>query len=310
MPAKFTICPDGEHRLIEDCLKHCPREEGRCLSLPTLVAVYTDRVWSGTPSTTQCLNGTRMEYLKITEDYSVNPMSRAFALLGTRHHQYLESIAKKLNVLAEERLGENVSGMFDLLEPDENSDIERYILTDYKTWGSFKVARAMGIVKAGKKPDPSGALYKSSGKWGKAGTPKMVDVFIEDPTKADLVNESLQLNKYRLDIETAGFPVSKMRIQATVRDGGTYIAESRGLFLPIYMIHVPLLRDNEVENYFDAKAGSLLYHLENKTLPTMCSFSENWEGRRCAGFCDVWPWCDAGIAAMKGKEQNADQGDN
>jgi len=252
-----------------------------------------------------------MEYLKITEDYSVDPMSRAFALLGTMHHRKLEVIAQKLNVLAEERLGENVTGMFDLLEPDESSPIERYILTDYKTWGSYKVARAMGIVKAGKKPDPSGEVYKKSGNWGQAGTPKMIDVWVEDPTKADLGNEALQLNKYRSDIEAAGFPVSRMRIQATVRDGGTYMADSRGISKNIYIIDVPLLRDNEVKAYFAGKADLLLSCLEHKALPPMCSPTENWEGRRCEGYCDVWSWCDAGIAAMAGKEKaNADKGNN
>jgi len=159
MPLKYALCPDGEQVEVEACLKRCRRPEGRCLTLPTLHAVLRERekvVWGCPncgreitsqdeeflrveerpmicpdcrkemdlvylPSTTELLNGTRLSFLKLTKPYTVDPMERAFALLGTRHHQRLEAVARKLNVLSEEKLKGEISGILDLLEPDEGA---------------------------------------------------------------------------------------------------------------------------------------------------------------------------------------------
>jgi len=74
MPLKYALCPDGITIEVEQCLKQCRRAGGRCLTLPTLHTVLRDRPWTGIPSTTQLLNGTRMEYLKIVSEYAVDPM--------------------------------------------------------------------------------------------------------------------------------------------------------------------------------------------------------------------------------------------
>jgi hypothetical protein len=153
MPLKFFICPDNTRIEIAECLKKCPRPEGRCLSLPTLIAVGYTRPWTGKPSTTQLINGTRLSYLQITKDYAIDPFGSAFALLGTRHHRRLEAISRKLNVLSEEKLEGEVSGILDLLTVDELVDYEAYELWDYKTSGSYKIAKALGITEVGKKPD-------------------------------------------------------------------------------------------------------------------------------------------------------------
>jgi len=65
-----------------------------------------------------------MEYLKIKCDYAVNPFESAYALLGTRHHQRLEAVAKRIEgLVAEKKLEADEvaqhSGILDLLEPDE-----------------------------------------------------------------------------------------------------------------------------------------------------------------------------------------------
>lgn len=294
MPLKYALCRDGDHREIVECLNRCPRPDGRCLTLPTLHSVFWDREWTGTPSTTQLINGTRMEYLKLTCDYGIDPMDRAFALLGTRHHGRLDAIAKKLNVLSEEKLVGEVTGILDLLEPDEVGEIaEAYILTDYKTWGSYRVAKALGLVES-KVPDPSGEVYKSSGKWGKAGDPKMVSVWTPTITEIDLWIEELQLNNYRLMVEGLGFPVSEMALQVTVRDGHTYIAENRGVTENIYRIDVRRLEDSFVATFFNRKRTALLSALSDKKLPPPCNAKESWDGRRCKGFCDVRTFCDQG----------------
>ncbi|MBC8274806.1 MAG: hypothetical protein H8E40_07555 [Chloroflexi bacterium] len=283
------ICPDNQQVNKEDCWQKC-RIGQRCLTLPTLVAIGTDREWSGKPSTTQCINGTRLEFLKLTKDYYIDPYDRAFALLGTRHHEMLEAVSEKLNVLSEEKLGDEVTGILDLIEPDGDS----YILSDYKTAGSYKVASAIGMIKVGKIPDPSGECYRSTGKWGKAGSPKMIDKFGINPDMANMQDWVLQLNNYRLLIESAGFPVSRIQIQATVRDGGTIVAKSRGITENIYMIPVKRLDDADVKDYFIDKSVALITAMETQQMPEPCSEQERWNGRRCKQYCEVWEHCELG----------------
>jgi hypothetical protein len=257
--------------------------------------VSRERIWTGKPSTTQCINGTRYEFLKLTRDFTIDPKDRAFALLGSRHHERLAVIAQKTEALAEEQVGldEDVSAILDLLTPDDKTSTEYYVLWDYKTSGSFKVAKALGLVGQ-KVPDPSGEVYKSSGKWGKAGECKTVLVYRRDPAAIDMHDWELQLNKYRLDVEHIGFPVSRMCIQITVRDGGTYIAKNRGITENIYLIPVRQLPDNEVTDYFQAKASALVHAMNSMELPPPCSKEECWDFARCARFCEVWQYCDVG----------------
>jgi len=246
MQAGF-ICPDGKRVSHRQCLEGCRQ---RCLTLPTLASLAQVREWNGIPSTTQCLNGTRMEYLKITSDYYVKPKERAFALLGTRHHFRLEAITRKLNVLSEEKLQGEVSGVIDLLEPDHAPDC--YILADYKTSGSYKVARAL---------------------------------------RGDMSDWELQLNNYRIMVEDLGFPVSRMLVQCTVRDGGTFMARKNGLTENIYLIPVKRLDDAQVKDYFYRKSQMLIKAVENGEMPPPCNGEESWGGRRCLGYCDVVDLC-------------------
>ena len=298
MPLTEFICPGGNRVSITQCRQKCSRPEGRCLSLPTLIAIADRRPWTGKPSTTQLLNGTRLTYLEITTNYAVDPFDRAFALLGTVHHRRLEVVAQKLNALAEEKLDAEVTGILDLLVPDESAEKEAYELWDYKTSGSFKVAKALGMV--GKKvPDPSGARYEKSGSWGKAGDPKMITVWEREPAAADMWDWELQLNKYRVEIEIIGFPISRMFIQATVRDGGTMVANNRGITDNIIVIPVKRLDDSYVKEYYRAKREALLTALEKKELPPPCDSRESWGGKRCRSYCDVWEFCDVGRKARQ-----------
>ena len=105
---QYFLCPDGNKRTIKQCLEQCPRPKGRCLSLPYLYEVGNTRKWTGTPSTTQLLNPSRMAYLQITKPYSIDPFESAFMLLGTRHHKTLEIIANKIKgLIAEKKLSKS-----------------------------------------------------------------------------------------------------------------------------------------------------------------------------------------------------------
>jgi hypothetical protein len=257
MPAKFYKCPDGVIRQIAECLQRCPRPEGRCLSLPTLTTIGQVRIWRGMPSTTQGLNPTRLEYLSITEDFAIDPFAQAFSLLGTRHHGRLEQVAKKIEGLKSElKLKGEISGILDLLEPINGGDT--YRLIDYKTFGSYAVAKHLGL---------------------KDG---------ED----DVAKLALQLNNYRVMSEDIGFPVKELKVQITVRDGNTKSSSMNKVTKNIYLLDVEILPDDYVREYFLTKAYLLVTALEDKKLPEVCK--DNWNWRRCKGYCAVFQFCPEG----------------
>ena len=290
MSLEWFQCPDKEIIPVKDCLQHCKMEE-RCLTLPTLKLISTEREWSGKPSTTQLLNGTMLEFLKLTQPYVVDPDSRAFMLAGTKHHNALEEVAKELGLPSEIALNID-KDIFDLLEQDEDGGL---VLSDYKNWGSYRVAKALGIVEVGKQPDPSGATYQRSGTWGKAGSTKMVSVFQQMPQEADNWEAEYQLNRYRVMLEEQGIQIKRMQVQITVRDGGLAIAYGRGIVRNTYRIPIPKLDNQQVEDYFATKEKALLTALEQGSWSEPCNERESWEGARCKGYCEVWRYCSKGI---------------
>lgn len=303
MPLKWFRCPDGEVTEVSDCLDECRMDE-RCLTLPTLTYISQEREWSGVPSTTQLLNGTMQEFLKITQPYIVDPDSRAFSLSGTLHHKDLQEVARELGLPAEIPLSVD-RDIFDLLEQEE----EYLVLTDYKLWGSYKVAKALGLKKTGTKPDPSGARYKTSGKWGKAGDPKMVPVFEAFEDEADNWEAELQLNNYRLKLEELGIAIGRMQLQVTVRDGGLQVATNRGLTKNIYKIPIPELEDEYVLDYFSSKEADLLQALEQNRWDTPCNPTECWDGTRCQRYCDVAMYCVKGMLYREGSSWDTSEMD-
>lgn len=298
---KWFKCPDGKIVEVEQCLNYpygsCRLEE-RCLTYPTLAVIAKEREWTGEPSTTQLINGTMLEFLKITQPYVVDPDDRAFSLHGTLHHEMLEDVAKSLNLPAELALSEDEDrDILDLLLPTGDGT---YILTDYKTWGSYKVAKALGIVEIGKRPDPSGEVYKSSGKWGKAGSPKMVPVFERMASEADNFEAELQLNNYRIKAKDKyGIEISKMQVQATIRDGGLAVAKGRGLSRNFEMIKVARLDDEDVRSYFREKRQKLIMAVSGGKWDEPCNEVESWDGTRCERYCEVAMYCPKGILYRK-----------
>jgi hypothetical protein len=289
MPLKMFICPDGERVNCEDCIALC-RQHRRCASLATLRAIWeSERQWDGTPHVTDLLNGPMMTMLKVTRDYAVVPSSRAYALLGSTHHKLMEKSSDYPAEMKVEVMG--IQGTVDSLEPAGNG---LWHVVDFKTWGSYRVARALGMEERGKKPDPSGATYSRGGAWGKAGTPKMVKVWAANPLKAELENEKIQLNFYRIGVETKGMSVAKMMIQATVRDGNTVTARGYGIDDPVYMIEVPAVDDIELMVELMHRREELEGALASGAA-RFCNDAECWGGRRCNGYCDVWEWCVRGV---------------
>jgi len=241
------------------------------------------------------------EFLKLTTPYAVDPDSRLFALLGTRHHELLEVSAKQLNLPSEIPLTTEDRDIFDLLELGEDG---QWTLSDYKTWGSYKVAKAMGLIQTGKKPDPSGEVYKRSGAWGQAGSPKMVPVFQSMEQEVDNFEAELQLNNYRIKVmEKFGITITTLRIQATVRDGNTINADNRGVIHAGYMIPVKILPDEQVRQYFTRKRNDLLQALKQGKWSEPCNEQECWSGARCREYCEVWSTCSKGLLLHKENNQ-------
>ncbi|KKN75189.1 hypothetical protein LCGC14_0383480 [marine sediment metagenome] len=289
-------CPDETIVSVKDCLAKCIQSE-RCLTLPTLTLIAQERKWTGTASTTQLLNGTMYSFLKLTQPYTVDPDSMAFALLGSKHHQQLSDVAKTLNLPSEIPLTDEDRDIFDLLEPDNGG----WTLTDYKTWGSFRVAKCLGIVKTGKQPDPSGEVYKRAGAWGAAGSPKMIDVFQQVPSEADNWETEMQLNRYRIMLKERGLQIGRMQIQITVRDGGLAVSRSRGIERNTYMVPIKRLEDEETKRYFTTKANLLKVALEDKGWTNPCDNRECWDGVRCRDYCEVALFCPKGLIEQGGR---------
>lgn len=258
MPARFFLCPDNKETPIADCLKSC-RLNSRCLSLPTLHSIGNVREWRGQPSTTQCLNPTRMEYLQVKCDFTIDPFDHAFSLLGTRHHGMLESVAKKLEGLqAEKKLSGEVTGILDLIEPINGGD--SYRLIDYKTYGSYVAAKHLGLVNG----------------------------------ESDVRKLALQMNNYRVMVQDLGFNVTELKVQITVRDGNTMASRMNKVDKNIYLLPVEILPDDEVREYFIGKSFALCNAISKNELPEYCGYEDSWANRRCRGYCSVCAWCPEG----------------
>jgi hypothetical protein len=284
-------CPDGEFIEIDKCLAPggC-RMSKRCATLPYLRLVASEREYRGvTPS--MAGNGPRLIFLRQIVDYAIDPQDRAFAALGVGVHGKLSLHAYSDNILAEEPLSDKFTkGTPDCLEKNEFGN--GYILTDYKTYGSFKVSRCIGAYKetvtlTDKEGKP--LVYKSGQKKGEVKTRQELRI---NPGKADLREQTLQLNRYRIFFEQQGFPVSKMQLQAIVRDGGTKMAAMNGIDNKVLVINIPYLNDFDVLDYYrklERDVDCAFYTGRVR----LCDKWESWDGRRCNGFCEVSEACRA-----------------
>jgi hypothetical protein len=281
MPAKYFKCPDGENIAIADCLvRGCRISQempgGRCLSLRTLRLIGEQREWNGVPSTTQLLKGTREAWLELTTDYAIDPQDEIWRVHGTKGHAGLD--AHSDNLLTEIRLTDEVnSGQFDQYDADAQT------LYDEKFWGSYKIKLAQGLKQIEVETDE---VYQRG---AKKGQKKTKTEWVEGG-EPELFSESLQMNDYRLKLEAAGFPVKTMLIEAFCRDGGTYIADKRGVSRNAVMIPVPRLDDELTKTYFKAKAFALDDALKGN-VPPKCNPYEAWDGRKCDRYCRVAERC-------------------
>lgn len=292
IPYSQYICPDNNLCKIEDCLRTCRLSgrfpAGRCLSHRTLYAISEQREWTGIPSATQLLSGTREEYLKITKEYSINPQSSIFALFGTGCHAFLEQYLENDKMVVEERLKDptgTYSGAFDCY------DGKRNILYDVKTYGSFKTAKAMGLHKR-KEPVMGSDGVQLKYKNGR----KMFKTYYDIKHKS-VFDVSVQLNAYRIMVENQGYTVDTLLVEIFTRDAGTFSAKDRGIETNAQLLKLNKISDRWIQRFMLTKAKRLKEALEHNTLPPACSHRETWGGRKCQDFCAVWQFCDVGRKA-------------
>jgi len=276
------ICPDGETTLFENCFKKCRMGE-KCVSLPTLRNLSVQRPWTGLPSTTQLLSGTRYALLKITRDYHEDIQKLAWILLGNKVHKSLEDndISGNAEIAF---VSKTQSGIADYYEQEDLT------LWDYKTSGAFKVNKALGLVSR-KILDPSGERYKRNGKGYKAGDIKKITAWDKNSDFEDKWEWVLQTNRYAIWLEDNNRPVEHIKIEVIVRDGGLKAAIMSGVDRNIVIIDIPMLNKSYVLDYFEKKVNMLRAAIAISWAP-ICSPRECWEGRKCEGYCPVKKWCD------------------
>ncbi len=289
MPLKWFEV-DGERHEVQKALTEYTLIEHYPLTYLQMVA--NERPWSGTPSVTQLLKGSRQAYLELTEDYAVDPDDAAFRVLGTKAHLNLETQQYQLTEV--DLLVDDIKGTSDLLEP---APANRLWLTDYKTWGSFPVMRALGIemVDVPQFWEDSGnpIVYKSGKRAGQQKTRKEP----RQTNKPDYRDVQLQVNKYRimarahLDALGDDRQITIMRVFVVVRDGGTGSARQRGVLTNTASIQIPPMDDAVVQRYFERKQAALLGALDSGDAPPPCSEDESWQGRKCQRYCPVAEHC-------------------
>ena len=146
MPLTHFICPDGETIKCGDCLIKCRHESNRlqCPHISTLRnIVERRRPWTGKPSVTQLLNGTRQAFLEITNDYAVDPDSQVFAEHGTAVHTLIEQDIPRMEAYG-------FTGKPDYYDEKDKS------LVDFKCAGYYKPAMILGKIP---KKDPEEAFF-------------------------------------------------------------------------------------------------------------------------------------------------------
>lgn len=287
MPITKYICPDGIHIPVVDCLDKCRCKE-RCLAWPYLKFVSLQRTHKGKVSVTQGLNGTRLNYLILTKDYSIRPKSAAFTTLGTDHHALMEEFqgAEGQNGFLLET--EYYFGTFDFYDKKEK------VLWDFKTFKEYKVKRIKGIVSVWV-DDLSGARYKKSGetksgrKYNK-GDIMQIETAVIDESKMDCTHESMQLNAYRIGLERLGYEVKEMKLQMTVKDH-----HARSILEEIEIVTLPKIDDEFILQHYKEKTEELNHALRTKEMPPLCSHKERWNDsgydRRCREYCPFWDVC-------------------
>lgn len=286
MPIKyFTI--DGVEIPVEDVLSGNAKTR---FPRAYLEMAADFRKWDGKPHVTDLLNGFRLTWLKNKADYAVDPDDAAYRVLGVQAHGKLEQYEGQGEVAELGLETDDLQGRTDLVGVING---ER-AMTDYKVVGSYKIQQALGLYYEDEpvlNPDGSPYLFKSG---ARKGQPKTHKVLKKDPAKADIKDFARQLNIYRVLYKMmTGESIENLYIFAVVRDGGTRIAQERGVLQKTYTFPMPVVADEKVLAFIKKQSSALKEAMDLQTPPPVCSPEECWNGRRCKDFCEVSIACKA-----------------
>ncbi len=99
--------------------------------------------------------------------------------------------------------------------------------------------------------------------------------------------------------QSLGFNITELKVQVTVRDGGTFSAKNNGIDKNLYLLPVEIMPEDEVQEYFYDKAHALIEAVTNDVMPELCDYEDRWGGRRCKGYCPVFMYCPEGSQVNK-----------
>ena len=262
MPAIGFVCPNGEHKRFEECMGDCP---SRCMALPALKSAATQRNWTGKPSVTQLLKPTRQTFLEITKEYYISPMNGIAAMIGTNSHKAFEDNVPN-NWMAEVRLENDiVSGQFDAY------DCKNGILWDWKFFGAYRIARAIGMTSKWQKRVIKRGKDKGKEKWEQ--------VFVSGGVR-DVMDIAKQLSYYKVLMEDNGLTVNAINVNMFVRGGIDATAKKYGITQAGYIVPIHPISRHWVERYFQHKHRLLMEALENNVLPPVCSKKDRWDSSK------------------------------
>ena len=247
------------------------------------------RKWDGKPHVTDLFVGIRQLWLKEKFDFSVDPEDAAYRIIGTNAHAKLETKAHELDEKEISLETDEIQGRSDLFGPM----MGEMAITDYKVVGSYKVQQCLGIYSEDEPILEDGKpVYFKTG--ARAGQPKTHKVTKMDPKKAYIKDFTRQLNIYRvLAKKVLGIEAKRLFIFAIVRDGGTIAATQRSVTQKTYTFEIPLADDEKVWNYIKARSAAIIGSMSGDIAPPLCSNEENWDGRKCQGYCEVAGACRA-----------------
>lgn len=253
------------------------------MALPAIYSVSHQRKWTGKPSVTQLIKPTLPAYLEIVNDFTIEPMKQIASMIGTQSHSLMEGNVPN-GWLSEVRLEDDItSGQFDAY------DCKTQTLWDYKFFGAFRVARALGH----KSRWVNKGVYVRG---AKKGQPKWEEVF-EPGGVRDVLEIAIQLSYYKILLEKHNLPVKDIKVQMFLRGGLDTTAKRYGCTQQAYIVPIHPLSEHWVRPFMKAKYNALMKALETNELPSVCSKRDRWDSsksypdRRCKDWCSVNEFC-------------------
>ncbi len=262
----------GAKHLVSECVK-VGGPLVNFFPLAYLRALAEEREWTGKPSCTQLLNGTRLAYLNILCDYADDPSGAVFKMIGMFGHSFIELEDDDLKCEMKVEVA-GITGKLDCLELLADGT---WGLTDHKTSGSYKVAMFLKGEEVEDWHYQSNFYRIGAERAGYHVTQMRIFNAVRDGKTSIARQRGIPDATYYIDVDfiddekiTAYFGMKRDALLNHL--DGFYISQKT----------VANMEDPEV------RLGEVY-----KNAPTSCLGAECWNGRRCKGYCGVSEHCKA-----------------